>query len=266
MDLNDVYKIKDETEQLQRIYEYFNEDTRLNRSKAARVEFLTTVKYIERYIKPGDKLLDIGAGAGEYSLYFSRRGYSVSAVELADRNIEAFRRKIQADDNIELVKGNALDLSRYDDESFDAVFLFGPLYHLHSEGDRQTCIAEAKRVCKKDGTLFFAFISNDMVILTEFAYDSNYFLNGDYDKETFRLHDFPFVFATVERAREMLKNGGIKIIHEIAADGVSELMAEKINALDDESFSQYLRYHFYICEKPELLGMTNHLLFVGKKE
>ena len=131
--------------------------------------------------------------------------------------------------------------------------------------DRQTCIAEAKRVCKKDGTLFFAFISNDMVILTEFAYDSNYFLNGDYDKETFRLHDFPFVFATVERAREMLKNGGIKIIHEIAADGVSELMAEKINALDDESFSQYLRYHFYICEKPELLGMTNHLLFVGKK-
>ena len=265
MDLNDVYKIKDETEQLQRIYEYFNEDTRLNRSKAARVEFLTTVKYIERYIKPGDKLLDIGAGAGEYSLYFSRRGYSVSAVELADRNIEAFRRKIQADDNLELVKGNALDLSRYDDESFDAVFLFGPLYHLHSEGDRQTCIAEAKRVCKKDGTLFFAFISNDMVILTEFAYDSNYFLNGDYDKETFRLHDFPFVFATVERAREMLKIGGIKIIHEIAADGVSELMAEKINALDDESFSQYLRYHFYICEKPELLGMTNHLLFVGKK-
>lgn len=266
MDLNDVYKIKDETEQLQRIYEYFNEDTRLNRSKAARVEFLTTVKYIERYIKPGDKLLDIGAGAGEYSLYFSRRGYSVSAVELADRNIEAFRRKIQSDDNIELVKGNALDLSRYDDESFDAVFLFGPLYHLHSESDRQTCIAEAKRVCKKDGTLFFAFISNDMVILTEFAYDSNYFLNGDYDKETFRLHDFPFVFATVERAREMLKNGGINIIHEIAADGVSELMAEKINALDDESFSQYLRYHFYICEKPELLGMTNHLLFVGKKE
>lgn len=266
MDLNDVYKIKDETEQLQRIYEHFNEDTRLNRSKAARVEFLTTVRYIERYIKPGDKILDIGAGAGEYSLYFSRRGYSVSAVELADRNIEAFRRKIQPDDNIELVKGNALDLSRYDDESFDAVFLLGPLYHLHSESDRQICIAEAKRVCKKDGTLFFAFISNDMVILTEFAYNSNYFLNGDYDKETFRLHDFPFVFATVERAREMLKNGGIRIIHEIAADGASELMAERINMLDDESFSQYLRYHFYICEKPELLGMTNHLLFVGKKE
>ena len=30
-------------------------------------------------------------------------------------------------------------------------------------------------------------------------------------------------------------------------------------------YAQYLRYHEYICEKPELLGMTNHFLFVCKK-
>ena len=39
---------------------------------------------------------------------------------------------------------------------------------------------------------------------------------------------------------------------------------DKINAMDDESYAQYLRYHFYICEKPEMLGMSNHLLFIGK--
>ena len=42
-------------------------------------------------------------------------------------------------------------------------------------------------------------------------------------------------------------------------------MAERINSLNDEDYAQYLRYHFYICEKPEMLGMTNHLLFVGEK-
>lgn len=31
-------------------------------------------------------------------------------------------------------------------------------------------------------------------------------------------------------------------------------------------YEQYLRYHFFICEKPEFLGMTNHLLFVGEKK
>lgn len=62
----------------------------------------------------------------------------------------------------------------------------------------------------------------------------------------------------------MLREAGVRVLHEIAADGVSELMEEQINAMDGESYRQYLRYHFYICEKPELLGMTNHLLFVGE--
>ena len=264
MDVSDLLKIADELERINKTYDFFNEDARLNRSKAARVEFLTTTRYIEQYLMPGAKILDVGAGAGEYSLYFARGGYQVSALELADNNLRAFREKLRPEDGIDLVQGNAVNLSRYADESFDAVLLFGPLYHLHAEADRQKCIAEARRVCKKDGTLFFAFISNDMVILTEFSYRPDYFLNGDYDKQTFRLEDFPFVFHTVDKCREMLRAGGVKIVKEIASDGVSELLEDKINAMDDESYAQYLRYHFYICEKPEMLGMSNHLLFVGK--
>lgn len=265
MDFNDIYQIKDEIEQIQKTYELFDEDSRLNGSKAARVEFLTTTRYIERYLKPGSRILDIGAGAGEYSLYFARKGYKVCALELADNNIKAFRKKIRPEDEIELLQGNAVDLGRYGDGSFDAVLLFGPLYHLHKEEDKLRCIAEAKRVCKPGGKLFFAFISHDMVILTEFSYCPSFFVDGDYDKETLRLDDFPFVFHTVDECRGLLRDGGVRILHEVAADGVSELMADQINAMDDESYAQYLRYHEYICEKPELLGMTNHLLFVGEK-
>lgn len=265
MNFQEIYQMKDETAQIQATYQLFNEDTRLNRSKAARVEFLTTTRYIERYLKPGDKILDVGAGAGEYSLYFARNGYEVCALELTDANIQAFRRKIKPEDKIELVQGNAVDLSRYPDEAFDAVLVFGPLYHLHSEEDRQTCIAEAKRVCKPEGKLFFAFITNDMILLTEFVNRPDYFITGDYDKKTFALEDFPFVFHTVEECREMLEKGSVKLLHQVAADGISELLEDKINAMDEENYAQYLRYHFYICEKPEFLGMTNHLLLVGEK-
>jgi len=146
------------------------------------------------------------------------------------------------------------------------VLVFGPLYHLHSFEDQQRCIAEAKRVCKQDGKLFFAFISNDMVILTEFACRPDYFSVGDYNKETFELDDFPFfVFHTAAECRQMLLTGGIRILHEVASDGASELLAEKINAMSDADYAQYLRYHAYLCEKPEFLGMSNHLLFVGEK-
>ena len=251
---------------VQEIYRRYDEDSRLNKSKAARVEFLTTVRYIEKYLTPGAKILDVGAGAGEYSLHFARKGYQVSALELADANIAAFQAKMNDDDQIDLVQGNALDLSRYDSDSFDVVLLFGPLYHLHEEKDKLQCIEEAKRVCKSNGKIFFAFISNDIVILTMQQAHSDYLIDGDYNKETFRLDDFPFVFHTPDHCRELLGKAGIQICHEVASDGASELLQDLVNDMDEASYQQYLRYHFYICEKPEFLGMSNHLLYVGKKE
>ncbi|HIR10248.1 MAG TPA: class I SAM-dependent methyltransferase [Candidatus Avoscillospira stercoripullorum] len=266
MDFATLKSIQDETQRVQKTYEIFHEDARLTHSQAAQVEFLTTVSYIEQYLHPGDRILDLGAGTGVYSFYFARKGYAVSALELTDANIRVFQSKLRPEDPITLVQGNAMDLSCYPDNSFDVVLLFGPLYHLQREEDKQRCLAEAKRVCKQDGTLFIAFISNDMVFLTELCYDPNYFANGEYNKETFRLDDFPFVFHTVDAARRVLSEGGIHVLHEVASDGASELLEKQINAMDQENFQQYLRYHRYLCEKPEFLGMSNHLLFVGKKE
>lgn len=266
MNIQDIYKIQDESEQVQAIYRLFHEETRLNYSQAARVEFYTNVRYIERYLKPGMRILDVGAGAGEYSLYFARKGFDVSAIELAESNVEAFRRKIQPQDQVDLVQGNALDLSRYPDGFFDIVLVFGPLYHLHKVADQEKCMREAKRVCKPEGKLFFAFISNDFPILTEFKNRPDYFVAGEYDKETFALEDFPFVFHTVEQCSKLMNRSGLRLLHQVASDGVSELLNEKINAMDAENYAQYLRYHFYICEKPEFLGMSNHLLYVAEKE
>ena len=77
------------------------------------------------------------------------------------------------------------------------------------------------------------------------------------------MDDFPFVFFTLDQCRRMLRQASINILHTVASDGVSELLARQINAMNEENYQQYLRYHFYCCEKPEMLGRSNHLLFVG---
>jgi len=266
MDLETWRAIESETERINVFYKNCDEDIRLNASKARRVEFITTVKYVEKYLSPGNKIMDIGPGAGEYSLYFAKQGYLVTAVELVDDNVAAFRAKITPDLDIDLRQGNACDLSAFSDNSFDVVLLMGPLYHISDPADRQKCIDEARRVCKPGGVIFFAYISSDMVVLTEtFRYDLNYLIHGDYNHETFQIDSIiPFVLVTVADARDELVNAGIKLLHEIAVDGVSELLEEKINQLDDAGYAQYLRYHFYCCEKPEMLGRSNHLLFVGQ--
>jgi len=61
-------------EELKYLTEYYsnhnNEDERLA-SRHGSVEFRTTMRYIERYLKPGDRIIEIGAGTGRYALHMS---------------------------------------------------------------------------------------------------------------------------------------------------------------------------------------------------
>ena len=53
-------------ENLKTYYNKFNEDKRLD-TKHGQIEYLTSIKYIEKYLKKEDKIIDIGAGTGKYS-------------------------------------------------------------------------------------------------------------------------------------------------------------------------------------------------------
>ncbi len=258
-------EIKNESDRVSALYDTFEERTRLT-TKATQVEFLTTIRQIGKYLKPGMKILDIGAGAGEYSIFFVKQGFSVTAIELVEKHVNQIREKTDGEMSIQVFQGNALDLSMIEDKSYDIVLCLGPLYHLERIEDRMKCISEIKRVCKDNGKMFFAFISNDMIIATEaFLYNPNFLLGDSYNHKTFKVVDFPFVFHTVDGCRKLLKDSKLNIISEVAADGFSELLQDKINKMDDESYEQWLKYHFYCCEKPEFLGASNHLLFAAEK-
>ena len=68
-------------ENLIEYYNKFNEDKRLTRRRGE-IEFITSMKYIHEYLKKGDKIIDIGAGTGRYSIPLKEEGYDVPAVDL----------------------------------------------------------------------------------------------------------------------------------------------------------------------------------------
>ncbi len=88
MNFEEISRLADEGEQVDQLYALFGEEKRLNASNTSRVEFLTTVRYIERYLRSSDRILDIGAGT--YSFYFARKGCSVSTLEVAAANAQKF--------------------------------------------------------------------------------------------------------------------------------------------------------------------------------
>lgn len=80
-------------EHLNTYYENYDEEGRLL-SKHGQVEYLTTMKYIKKYLKPGMRILEIGAGTGRYSLTLARMGYHVEALELVQHNIDIFKKAL----------------------------------------------------------------------------------------------------------------------------------------------------------------------------
>ena len=97
-------------------YENYDEDGRL-RSRHGMVEFLTTMRYVSKYLRPGMRILEIGAGTGRYSHTLARQGYRVDAVELLEHNIEIFRRNTLPGEPVTVTQGNAVDLSAFAGET-----------------------------------------------------------------------------------------------------------------------------------------------------
>lgn len=129
-------------------YNNYDEDSRLKR-KNRMPEYLTTMKYIEKYLKPNSKIIEIGAGTGRYSIALADMGYDVTAVELVPHNINIMKKKVKPKHNIKIYEGNACDLSFIDSDTYDIVLLLGPMYHLFTDEDKHKAIGEALRVAKR---------------------------------------------------------------------------------------------------------------------
>lgn len=102
---------------LTQYYGSYDEDNRLC-TRYGMVEYLTTMRYIEKYLRPGMRILEIGAATGRYSHYFAQQGYQVDAVELVEHNIEIFKQNTKPGEKITITQGNAKDLRGFSDNTY----------------------------------------------------------------------------------------------------------------------------------------------------
>lgn len=248
-----------------------DEDSRLL-SKHGRIEFLTTVKYVENYLKDGMRIMEIGAATGRYSHYFAQKGYEVDAVELLDHHIEIFKSKTQPGEKVSIKQGNVLDMSGYPDNSYDVTLLLGPMYHLYTVEDQKKALSEAMRITKNGGFIFVAYCMVDPSVLTGIFKNNKvqYSIeNGLIDTETFETFFPPhgiFKLYTKDEIFELTKELNAERLHFLATDGYACHMREVIDKMDDETYELYLKYHFKTCERQDLIGLSHHTLDVLRKE
>lgn len=175
-------------EKIKNYYKHFDEKNRLQSDNSGKLEFLMTMSVLEKYLPAvGAKkpecaiadgaefsILDLGGGAGVYAFPLAERGYKVTLADLSETLLAQAKNKKEEDNVPNLISCdqiNATDLSYSNDNSFDVVLLFGPLYHLLENSERSACIKEIHRVLKPGGKVFASFIpylSGSIALLSRF--------------------------------------------------------------------------------------------------
>ena len=255
---------------LTEFYSNYDEEGRLL-SKHGQVEYLTTMRYIEKYLHPGMRVLEIGAATGRYSHTLARQGYKVDAVELIHHNIDIFETLTQPGEDITICQGNAMDLSFFEDETYDMTLLLGPMYHLFTVEEQLQALSEAIRVTKRGGIVMAAYCGNDATMV-QYCFGRGMLKEQRYqelvDFETFKASSDPaelFQLYRIEDINALMADFQTERLHFVGTDMVTNYMRPTIDEMEDEFFELYLKYHFTICERADMVGVSHHFLDVFRK-
>ena len=253
---------------LENYYNNYDEDSRLIKDKSHMIEYITTTKYIEKYLKKGDRILEVGAGTGRYSINYAQKGYQVDSVELVGKNLEILTSKITKEMNIKAIQGNCLDLNMYEESTFDITLVLGPMYHLYEDVDINKAIEEVIRVTKPGGKIFLAFITSDAVVLSYGVRKGNLKKLKELCDDNWnipKLKEEVFAPNKLEDIDNLIKNFNVDRLEIIATDGIAENMKDYINNISEEEFEIFVDYHLKNCDRKDLMGYSSHILEIVEK-
>jgi S-adenosylmethionine-dependent methyltransferase len=239
------------------------------------MEYALTLRIFADYLPPlPATILDIGGGPGRYAIALAQKGYQVTLIDLTPEHIE-FARAQANEMNVMLdtQQGDARTLSHIANESYDAVLVMGPLYHLPEEVDRRQCLQEASRILRPGGMIFTAHISRMAYLLycirehgvaqalTEREVIQSLIRTGSHPSML-----FPQMYcAGPDEIQTMLTSEGFTMHALYATEGITPLIESQINALSSDQFDQWVDLNYQIASQPWNLGASEHFLAVGEK-
>jgi ubiquinone/menaquinone biosynthesis C-methylase UbiE len=242
-----------------------------------RTEFAVTLRAIHEYLPPPPaRILDVGGGPGRYSIALAQEGYNVTLFDLSPGLLEFARSKAAevGADIKEYAQGNALDLSRFPDHSFDAVLLMGPLYHLADLQDRRHAVREAYNALKPSGLIFAAFITRYAGIRWSAKYMPNWVLERAGEREALLAtgKNIPppnagFVdsyFAHPSEIEALMRQAGFRTVDMLACEGVISMIDEQVNTLTGDAWETWVELNYRLGKDPSVHGAAEHILYIGK--
>jgi ubiquinone/menaquinone biosynthesis C-methylase UbiE len=255
---------------------------RLESDPLNRLEFLTTLKYLKKYLPGKGRILDAGGGPGRYTVELAKLGYKVILLDYTPKLLEIAERKIKragVEKNVDaIIEGDIRDLSIFRDNSFDAVICTGgPISHLLRKKDRLKAVKELRRVAKRGAPVFISVMGKLAVLTLSIwmfpeaitsAVFKRYRDTGDYAGAGSGLGAFTaFHMFMLSDFEKLVKLAGLKIIKEVGLEGIASGLEKYFNimARDPKKWKAWLETHFKMCEISSVVDASQHMLMIAKK-
>jgi len=271
----------DEMNHLITYYSAFDEWGRLEREP---LEFTINLHHILAHLPTAGRVLDNGAGPGQYSMALAEKGYRMTLTDLTPRLVEIAEAKANDLGLHGSFDGfhtrDARDLDGLPDERFDAALLLGPMYHLQEEKDRVRAIQELHRVTKPGATVFVAFMPRTAFLRTSLAQPNNWKPNhtaegldrlmnaGAFDHADEGRFTGAYYFGVSEIAPFMHAQG-FESIKTIASSSVAGAITPEQwdywRQRGEEEFNRVVQHLIDVSDDPHILGMSPHVLYIGRR-
>ncbi len=259
------------------IKDYYEKDARaewerLNRHK---VEFEVTKRFMDRYIKKGDRVVDIGGGPGRYSLYLAEKGCELTLIDLSSANIALAKEKASEQGlSIQMLVGDAREVDTLVSGPYDHVLLMGPLYHLLDEVERVKTIQASLSLLKPGGILFASFISSYGGILYSMKYEPELILLKEIEFQ-YKLFqdDLPFsgesftqaYFIRHKDVLPFMSQFPLEKLHYFGQESILSPNEENLIRQPKEVMDRWINLAVEVCEREDLLSFSEHLMYIGRK-
>ena len=268
-------------EEVRRYYRNYDEWHRLTKAPFQAMEFETTLRFLKRHLPSRGLILDAGGGPGRYTIQMSRLGYDVVLLDFTKEHLDTARREVRrarVERRVrEMCQGSIEDLSRFDEESFDAVLcLGGPLNHILRKRGRLKAIGELVRVAKRGAPIFISVISRLATLEGELVLRApelwqhpgvveRMARSGDY----FGGHGFTAChFYNLDELEADLQGEPVSILERVGLEGLSSTHNEDANWLfraHKRGWKAWQRVHEATCTHPAVVATSNHFMVVMGK-
>ena len=234
--------------------------------------------YLQKHIRPGAQVLEIGPGPGRFTQILAEVGARIVLVDISPGQL-ALNRSKAAEHGFEHAverrhQLDMCDMAALDDRAFDAVVCYGgPLSYVFEQ--RGAAVAEVLRVLKAGGVALFGVMSLwgamheflDGVLPVSRECNREIIASGDLCPQTYPACTHHCHLFRAGELRQFLEGCGAAVVEMSASNCLSSARGDRLDDArkDPDQWRQLLEMEIEACREPGCLDMGTHIIAVVRK-